>query len=312
MRRMWRFCTVRAWAVLAVVVIASLCAAVAAAESDLERHLNDQYKGRTFILRGFYSGDHLEYDANGQAVNPRNPGDWTLTGVVNIEDLAVKDGQLRIDATRLRMGWLNGSLQELHDHAGKVDKSEKKDRSLRIKANLAATSPDAADHALAHIFLTSQDRFIDAVPNYWRPCVHAALTGEGELFKSCRFPQDFLTIPGVSSAEGQEAESSEKPDSPGNQTFRPGKGVTPPRAVSQDNPPFTDEARRAKYQGTTVLSVIVDKAGRPRNIKIVKPIGMGLDCQAVEVVSAWRFTPGTKGGEPVNVEIAVEVDFHLY
>jgi TonB family protein len=41
-------------------------------------------------------------------------------------------------------------------------------------------------------------------------------------------------------------------------------------------------------------------------------LGAGLDRKAVEAVSSWRFDPAKKDGEPVEVEIAIEVDFHLY
>jgi periplasmic protein TonB len=60
------------------------------------------------------------------------------------------------------------------------------------------------------------------------------------------------------------------------------------------------------------MSLIVDKTGQPRNIYIVRPLGLGLDQKAVETISTWQFDPARKDGEPVDVEIAVEVDFHLY
>jgi TonB family protein len=56
----------------------------------------------------------------------------------------------------------------------------------------------------------------------------------------------------------------------------------------------------------------VDKDGKPKNIRISRPLGYGLDEKAVQAVSTWRFKPAEKDGIPVNVEIAVEVNFHLY
>jgi TonB family protein len=92
---------------------------------------------------------------------------------------------------------------------------------------------------------------------------------------------------------------------------RIGKGVAP-KPISTPAPSFSEEARRAKYQGVAVLSLLVDKTGQARNVRIVRPLGMGLDQKAVEVVSAWQFRPATKDGEPVDVLINVEVNFHLY
>ena len=98
----------------------------------------------------------------------------------------------------------------------------------------------------------------------------------------------------------------------GGDTFRIGKGVTPPRVIYQTDPEFSEEARKAKYQGNCVLGLVVDANGRPTNIRILNALGMGLDEKAIESVKNWKFEPGKKDGHDVAVEIAVEVDFHLY
>jgi protein TonB len=94
--------------------------------------------------------------------------------------------------------------------------------------------------------------------------------------------------------------------------FRSGKGVTPPRPIYSPDPEFSEEARKAKYQGTCTLMIVVDTDGKPTNIRVVNSLGMGLDEKAIETVRTWRFEPGKKDGHAVNVEMAVEVDFHLY
>src|ERR1700734_855835 len=98
----------------------------------------------------------------------------------------------------------------------------------------------------------------------------------------------------------------------GGGVFRPGRGVTPPRPIYSPDPEFSEEARKAKYQGTCTLMIVVATDGHPINIRVVNSLGMGLDEKAIETVRTWRFEPGQKDGHPVNVEMAVEVDFHLY
>jgi len=98
----------------------------------------------------------------------------------------------------------------------------------------------------------------------------------------------------------------------GGGVFRVGRGVTPPRAIYDPEPEFSEEARKAKYQGTCTLEVIVDVNGRPTNIKVVSALGMGLDEKAIEAVKTWRFEPAMKDGHPVAVAVNLEVDFHLY
>jgi TonB family protein len=94
--------------------------------------------------------------------------------------------------------------------------------------------------------------------------------------------------------------------------YRVGGGVSAPRALYQPDPEYSEEARKAKFQGTVVLWVIVGSDGRPRDIQIVRSLGMGLDEKAMEAVRTWRFDPARKDGQPVAVQISVEVIFRLY
>jgi protein TonB len=94
--------------------------------------------------------------------------------------------------------------------------------------------------------------------------------------------------------------------------FHVGGGVSPPRQIFAPEPEFSEEARKAKYQGVCTLGLIVGVDGRPTNIRVLSSLGMGLDEKAIEAVKNWKFEPAMKDGHPVRVEIAVEVDFHLY
>ena len=85
-----------------------------------------------------------------------------------------------------------------------------------------------------------------------------------------------------------------------------------PQVIAVRDPEYSKQAREAKYQGTCTLMIVVATNGRPINIRVVNSLGMGLDEKAIETVKTWRFEPGQKDGHPVNVEMAVEVDFHLY
>jgi len=98
----------------------------------------------------------------------------------------------------------------------------------------------------------------------------------------------------------------------GGGVFRVGGGVSAPRAVYTPDPEYSEEARKAKYQGTCVLWLIVRPDGRPRDIRVARTLGMGLDEKAIEAVRNWKFEPAMKDGQPVSVQINVEVNFRLY
>jgi TonB family protein len=278
------------------------------AASELEQHLRDQYKGKTLVLRGFYHGDRLSYDSGGMPTRSADPGDWTLDGFVRLDDVKVSSHRLTIQAERMRLGW----TRDVGFSPGE------RSRGLRIEAELdpGEVTAEHADAIFAKIFLTTQDHFAELVPDYWKPCVRAGVTGKDSSRYACRFAKRLLAIPGVVSSPNANPESEQAADSEAKLSegpaFRPRKDVIPPKPVFAPDPAFSEQARNANYQGTIVLLLLVDKTGQVRNIRIARPLGMGLDQKAVDAVSKWRFSPAKKDGEPVDYEMVVEVDFHLY
>ena len=93
---------------------------------------------------------------------------------------------------------------------------------------------------------------------------------------------------------------------------RVGGLVSAPVALNSVEAEFSDEARRAKYQGVVLVAVIVDAQGNPQNPRVVRSLGMGLDEKAIEAVRKYKFKPAMKGKTPVAVMINVEVNFRLY
>jgi TonB family protein len=98
----------------------------------------------------------------------------------------------------------------------------------------------------------------------------------------------------------------------GGGVMHPGGGVSAPVLIYSVDPEFSDEARRAKYQGICVVSLIVDAQGNPQKIEIARALGMGLDEKAIEAVKQYKFKPAYFKGRPVPVIINVEVNFRIY
>ena len=98
----------------------------------------------------------------------------------------------------------------------------------------------------------------------------------------------------------------------GGGVYRVGGGVSAPRVVYDPDPEYSEEARQAKCQGTVVLWVIIGPDGKPRNVRVQRSLGMGLDEKAIEAVRNWRFDPAKKDGQPVAVQVNIEVNFRLY
>jgi periplasmic protein TonB len=98
----------------------------------------------------------------------------------------------------------------------------------------------------------------------------------------------------------------------GGGVFRIGGGVSAPRPLFTPDPEYSEEARKAKYQGTCVLWLVIGSDGRPREMRVARSLGMGLDEKAMLAVKQWKFEPAMKDGHPVAVQMNVEVSFRLY
>jgi len=93
--------------------------------------------------------------------------------------------------------------------------------------------------------------------------------------------------------------------------FRIGPGVTAPVPVYKPEPQYSPEARAAEIHGAVMFQLVVDEQGHATNIKVVNPLGFGLDERAREAIGEWRFQPGVKDGKAVRILATIEVHFRL-
>ncbi|MGO8813937.1 MAG: energy transducer TonB [Terriglobia bacterium] len=98
----------------------------------------------------------------------------------------------------------------------------------------------------------------------------------------------------------------------GGGVYSVGGNVSAPIPIFKPEPPYSEEARKAKYQGTVVLFIVVDASGNVTECRVIKPLGLGLDEKAVETVKTWKFKPAQRNGTPVPVQVTVEVSFRLF
>jgi len=101
------------------------------------------------------------------------------------------------------------------------------------------------------------------------------------------------------------------PGTPPNGVYRVGGGVAAPALIRKQEPQYSEDARRTRYQGTVLLYVEIDPEGKATNIKVQRGLGLGLDERAIEAVQSWQFKPGTKDGNPVTVMATIEINFRL-
>ena len=146
------------------------------------------------------------------------------------------------------------------------------------------------------------------------PFLLAALLGSYTVSQDVSTPtpptqtQSMPSVKTDSTKGSADPQPSHTPEAP----LRIGGDVKAPKVQYDPEPSYSDVAKRAGFQATVVLWLIVDSEGHTKNIRIVSGAGMGLEEQAVGAVRTWRFQPATRNGQAVPVMINVEVNFRLY
>ena len=85
-----------------------------------------------------------------------------------------------------------------------------------------------------------------------------------------------------------------------------------PQPLSAPQASYSDTARKARITGGISAWIRISESGSVENVWVVKPLGLGLDEQVIDVIRKWRFRPGTRSGAPVATEIQTEMSFSLY
>jgi TonB family protein len=76
-------------------------------------------------------------------------------------------------------------------------------------------------------------------------------------------------------------------------------------------PEYTEEAKRAKLEGTVLVHLIVDVDGNPQDIQVRGSIGKGLDEKAAEAAAKYKFAPALRWGIPIPFPVTLEINFRL-
>jgi TonB family protein len=97
----------------------------------------------------------------------------------------------------------------------------------------------------------------------------------------------------------------------GDTPYAVGGDVKAPTVLYRVEPQYSEEARKARYEGTVVLQAIVRRDGTVDIVRLVRSLGYGLDQNAMEALKQWRFRPATKDGIAVDSTVDVEVRFNL-
>lgn len=271
------------------------------ADDKLEDVLNHQYKGHIYTLRQPMTAGTQHYDSLGNSPTASALGPWTVDGRLLIKKIKVEANKLVVEGQRsgVEFDAPKGTLVP-----AKLDQKVK----LEISLDQPLDSPEHAHAILGHIFAFTQQDFVASMPELWKKYLTSSLEsysadGQQMTFKRpARGPQKLRTL---DPARGQKPE-------PLDSIYHVGNGVSAPKPTYSPDPDYSVVARANKFQGTAVFTIVVGPDGNVHNVQLTQPLGLGLDETSAEMIKTWKFEPGKRNGEPVAVEVSVEVEFHLF
>jgi len=234
--------------------------------------------GRALFLRGLYLANDLSFDAAGRVSGAPKAGDWTLAGMNVLKAERRGPKTIELDGVRVAIRYNTDNHQ--------FERHPQNDEKMKLLVDDPGGLP-GWNAAVDKIFAQGIDPGLQrAMPPFWQHYFNPTLA----------WPQDTLTGQTIYALFGQ-------PDQ--------AKDVIPPTVLRKTDSKMTSFAEHDKVHGVLQLRMVIDTQGVPRRIAIVRPLGYGLDEQAVEAVAKWQFRPGMRGGQPVAVEMLLNYDFEF-
>jgi TonB family protein len=281
----------------------------AAADGDVEHAVNQQFENKVLVLLHPLGDDSLRFDVDGKPAGTGTPGPWTVYGGILIKKIYVHTDKLQLEGHRMFFRFDSGQPVpfEFNLLKNRTEPPCKPLVDIEIKLDQPLDSVDRAQTILSRVFAFSKQDFLNSVPEIWRDYITGNLNFDpakpGELlFQPATLPEESSKT----SASGADAAENSA------EIFKIGNGVKPPKATHMPEPSYSVAGRYEKYQGALTISVVLDKNGNVAKVRVVKPLGFGLDEQAAINVKTWRFNPATRNGDPVAVAMNIEVTFRLY
>jgi TonB family protein len=286
---------------------------IALPSNAVEDAINAQFKDKVLILLHPLDKESLRFDADGKLLKGGSPGPWTVYGAIHINKVKLKSDQLRLEGQRVFYRFESSRPIPFEFNLLKNRRQAPCQPSVEVEIKLdqPLNSFAQAQAILGKVFALNKQDFLDSIPEFWHAYASQNLDFDsaklGELLFNVTKPDQpspqHLSRTVVSGVEIDKADPA---------IFKVGQDVKAPRAKYTPEPEFSEAARYEKYQGVVVFYVVVDQDGNVAKVKLLRPLGLGLDETAAAVVKNWRFTPGTHNGQPVAIQMNIEVFFNLY
>jgi TonB family protein len=234
-----------------------------------EAELKTQLMHKPLYVRGCWRHDQLHFDSNGVLTSASSPITFTLCGF-DLKTLHLKNDKLVLEGVR-------AGLELADDKVKRISLGE--DMRIEIDAN----PKNDYGPALNSIFVSNLEDLVPSMPFYW------------QNYAKKHF------VPSATPSESSEA-SDNKPQ-------RIGGAITAPVLIRSAPPQYSPSAEHVGYGGNVLIRIWIQPDGTVSHPSIVRPIGLGLDENALAAVLKYLFKPAMQDGKPVLVEVNIQVNF---
>jgi TonB family protein len=291
------------------ILLLYMVANMASASAHEAENALKQFEGKVLVLRHPLHDSSQQYDAEGKVLKGGDEGPWTVYGGVLIDKVALSPDKLRIEGRRMLFLFRKRQFTAVEFKRLKKPVAPPFTPSIELEIALDRALDSAEDGraVLGRVFALDTKSLMESLPEFWRGALTDQLVYDPSQQRKAEFRMEQPTP-----ASSRPARKAAPDSNSANEVFHIGADVTAPKATFTPEPEFSDIARYEEFQGTLVVNLIVGKDGIVHQLRVVRPLGLGLDESARSMIQTWRFQPAMHNGQPVAVEMNVEVAFHLY
>ena len=302
-----------------------------------EEELRQQFVGKTFYLRSGYLENSLHFTSEGKLDGSSPQASYTLS-LVEIESVHLQKHKLELQGTRYGLHFLGILASE--DQSAATDKVRLTTKKKPLKIEIDRERVDTAFEKKQQKLEAKQAKAAPAHPAASAPPVPASTPApssaatqptsgpdvalsNAQANKALRATLDRIFAPGLDDRmiaslpaywqlyyKAVSDKVDYRPADPS--ILRQSQVDQKARLLHAFDPPSNEFAQVNGIVGLAMYHVVVGADGKPAEITIGRPIGFGLDENAVESIRKATFEPAVKQGQPVPVLVDLTVQFRIY
>jgi TonB family protein len=87
--------------------------------------------------------------------------------------------------------------------------------------------------------------------------------------------------------------------------------ISPPRVLRKVDPVYEAAAQRDRIEGVVMLAALVRRDGSIAGVRLVRGLDSRLDLSAISAFTQWTFEPALRDGNPIELEVLVQIPFTI-